>query len=104
MSSGLEGSPPAENEYESPTQDEIEAEAAAEQSASLALIAREMEQALLDLQGPLDTLKLLVEMLDLQEAIAIGWLVRTANASATRLRVQWEHLHEAACMDALSPS
>jgi hypothetical protein len=91
--------PSVRDEHRHPMEDEIEAQAAEDQCTGLPLIAREMEQALLDLQGPLDTLELLADTLDLREATAIGWLVRTASSSVTRLKTQWENLHEAVGVD-----
>jgi hypothetical protein len=61
---------------------------------SLAALSKEIEHALLDLQGPLDALELVSETLDLRHGTAVGWLVRTASDSVGRLREHWERLHE----------
>lgn len=61
---------------------------------TLADLSKEIEHALLDIQGPLDALELISETLDLRHGTAVGWLVRTASDSTGRLREQWERLHE----------
>jgi hypothetical protein len=56
-------------------------------------ILQDMEQALLDLQGPLDTLGLLADTLPAPQAASMTWLVDTATSSTVRLREEWEKLH-----------
>lgn len=62
--------------------------------ATLAVLSKEMEQALVDLQGPLDALELVSETLELRHGTAVAWLVHTASNSAGRLRENWEQLHD----------
>lgn len=63
-------------------------------AATLAVLSKEMEQALVDLQGPLDALELVSETLELRHGTAIAWLVHIASDSAGRLRENWEQLHD----------
>ena len=65
-------------------------------AGTLTALSKEIEHALVDLQGPLDALELVTETMDLRHGTAVGWLVRTASDSAGRLREQWEQLHELA--------
>lgn len=59
-------------------------------------LAGDMERSLLDLQGPLDTIELLVDGLDVRNAAALAWLVSAAARATGELRGQWERLHEMA--------